>query len=263
MSKSRVPGMQAPRKRPQAPRTRKATRQRPALSRNVMLALALGGAAAIAAVLIGISLLGGKDSSTPAATPGELPTITAAGLEHLKGIPQNGLVLGKPSAKATLVEYGDLQCPACASFASSSLPTVVAQWVASGKARLEFRGMDFLGDDSTKALRFVHAAAEGHKAWSAIELLYTNQGEERSGWVTDDLIRAMSKVLGLDPERMVEASSSARYDDAIARSDAQARADGVSVTPSFVVVGADGKSALLEGAQPPTAFTAPLQAAIG
>jgi protein-disulfide isomerase len=263
MSKSRVPAMPAQRKRPQAPRTRKTTRQRPTLSRNAMFAIALGGAALIAAVLIGVSLLGGKESSSSAATPGEqLPTITAAALEDLKGIPQNGLVLGKPGAKATIVEYGDLQCPACASFASSSFPTVVERFVATGRAKLEFRGMDFVGPDSTRALRFVHAAGEQGKAWSVISLLYANQGAERSGWVTDDMIRAISNVIGLDPEAMVDAASSTRYAGAIAKSDAQARADGVSVTPSFLVVAPGGqKSAIIEGAQPPDAFTAPLEAA--
>jgi len=261
MSKNRVPVTAGPKRRPQAPTTRKTTRQRPTLSRNAMLAVALGGAAAIAAILIGVSLLGGKDSSTASTSSGELPTITAAVLEDLKGVPQDGLVLGKPGAKATLVEYGDLQCPACATFATSSLPTVVDRWVATGKVKLEFRGMDFLGDDSTRALRFVHAAGEQGQGWSAIELLYANQGQERTGWVTDDLIRAISKVVGLDPEAMVEAASSERYDDEIAKSDAQARADGVSATPSFVVERAGGgKSAVIEGAQPADAFAAAIEA---
>ena len=34
--------------------------------------------------------------------------------EALKGIPQNGFVLGDPNAPVTLVEYIDLQCPICA-----------------------------------------------------------------------------------------------------------------------------------------------------
>jgi protein-disulfide isomerase len=264
MSKQRVPAMSGPRPRPQAPKTRKPTRTRPSPSRNRMLLLALAGAGIVAAVLIGVSLLGrdsGSSSSTPTAASGELPTITAAGLAALEGIPQNGLVLGNPKAKATLVEYGDLQCPACASFATSSLPTLVQTWIKSGKVRLEFRGMDFIGEDSTRALRFVHAAAEHGKGWSAVELLYANQGQERTGWVTDDMIRAVSKVLGLDPEAMVKAASSTSWDDEIDRSDAQAKADGVTSTPSFLVKSANGGSALIVGAQPPEAFTAALQAA--
>ena len=259
MSKTRVPPLAAPKRRPQAPKTRRTRRDMPAMTRNRMLGIALGGAATIAAVLIGVSLLGGKSSSTTSAASGELPTITAAGLEHMKGIPQNGLVLGNPGAKATIVEYGDLQCPACASFATNSLPTVLQRWVATGKAKIEFRGMDFLGDDSTRALRFVHAAATQGQGWNTIELLYANQGQERSGWVTDDMVRAISRVLGLDPEAMVEAASSPRYDDAIARSDAQARADRVSATPSFVVRSAGGKSELIQGIQPPEAFAAAIE----
>ena len=263
MSKQRVPAMSSGRPRPKAPRPRKQTSSAPSMSRNRLLLLARAGAGIVAAVLIGVSLLGRDNgsASTPSSTPGELPTITAAGLANFEGIPQNGLVLGNPKAKATLIEYGDLQCPACASFASSSLPTLVQTWVKSGKVKLEFRGMDFLGDDSTRALRFVHAAADRGKGWSAIELLYANQGAENSGWVTDDMIRAVSKVLGLAPEQMVAAATSTSYDDAIARSDSQARAHGVSATPSFVVKKPDGGSTLIQGAQPPEAFTAALEAA--
>ena len=266
MSKQHVPAMTGPKRRPQAPKTRKETRSRPSMTRNRMLALALAGAGIVAAVLIGVSLLGrdgGSSSSTPTATPGELPTITAASLAAFKGVPQDGLVLGNPKAKATLVEYGDLQCPACATFATSSLPTLVQTWIKSGKVKLEFRGMDFLGEDSTRALKFVHAAAQHGKGWSAIELLYANQGQENTGWVTDDMIRAISKVLGLPPEEMVAAATGTSYDGAIARSDSQAKADGVSSTPSFVVRNANGGSTLIVGAQPPEAFTAALQAATG
>ena len=266
MSKQRVPAMSGTKRkpRPQAPRTRKPTNSGPSLSRNRLAALALAGAGILAAVLIGVSLLGRGDGSSTSAsttTPGELPTITTAVLHNVEGIPQNGLVLGDPKAKATLIEYGDLQCPACASFADSSLPTLIQTWVRSGKVKLEFRGMNFLGEDSTRALRFVHAAAEHGKGWSAIKLLYANQGHENSGWVTDDMIRAVSRALGLDQEQMVAAASSTKYDDAIARSNAQASADNVSATPSFVVKDPSGRSTLIEGVQPPAAFTAALEAA--
>lgn len=266
MSKNRVPAMAGPKrpgaKRPQAPTTRRTPRSRPSLGGNRLLLLALAAAGVIAAVLIGVSLLGGKEeTSTPASTPGELPAIKAAGLAAFKGIPQNGLVLGNPSAKATLVEYGDLQCPACATFAQASLPTLVQTWVRSGKVKLEFRGMDFLGDDSTRALRFVHAAAAQDKGWSAVELLYANQGTENQGWVTDDLLRATARVLGLDAEQMVAAASGTAYDDEIARGDRQAKADNVSATPSFIVEAPGGGSTLIQGAQPPEAFTAALEAA--
>jgi protein-disulfide isomerase len=227
------------------------------------LPLVLGSAAVLAAVLIGISLLGRGGGSAPAAAAPaatQPAAVATSSLAALAGIPQHGLVLGRPDAKATLVEYGDLQCPACASFAHTSFATLVRTWVRAGKVKLEFRGLAFLGPDSAKALRFVHAAAERGRGWSAVELLYENQGAEGSGWVTDRLLRAICRALGLDGTTLLAAAGSTRYDAAIARSTRQATADGVSATPSFVV-GSGSRRALLEGALPPQAFTAALEAA--
>lgn len=261
MSKHRVPATTGPKRRPKAPVTRRDPR--PSISRNRMLAIALAGAGIVAAILIGVSVLGrdGGGTSSASTTTGELPTISAAGLARIENLPQKGLVLGNPKAKATIVEYADLQCPACAQFARSSLPTVAQTWIKSGKVKLEFRGLDFLGDDSTRALRFVHAAAAEDKGWSAIELLYANQGPENQGWVTDGMIRAVSRALGLDAQRMVAAATSTTYDAAIARAEEQAADDGANATPTFVIRNAKGDSTLIQGALPPEAFTAPLEAA--
>ncbi len=73
----------------------------------------------------------------------------------------------------------------------------------------------------------------------------------------------MATALGLDAEEMVKAASSSSFDDAIARSDAQAGTDGVSSTPTFVISSERGGSTTLVGAQPPDAFAAPVNAANG
>jgi protein-disulfide isomerase len=236
--------------------------------------LLVGGAAVLlAAALIGASLLGGDDddedaapttqATTTATETGPLPEIDTSALAAIEGVPQNGLVLGPATAPATIVEYADMQCPFCAEFAQESLPELVDEWVRPGEARIDFRGLDFLGSDSKKALRFVLGAAESDKAWSAIELLFGNQGEENSGWVTDGLLRAIATELALDPDAMVAATQSTRYDAAIERMSAQAEADGVSGTPSFLV-GRTGATTTVQvgtGALEPDAFRPALEAA--
>jgi protein-disulfide isomerase len=58
---------------------------------------------------------------------------------ELAGLPQAGLALGDPKASVTLIEYGDLQCPACKAYVEEVLPEVIESKVRSGQARLEFR----------------------------------------------------------------------------------------------------------------------------
>ena len=198
----------------------------------------------LAVALIAVSIVGGGDdneASGGAATTGSTtgtqapPKLDTTALEAIAGVPQAGLVLGNPNARAVIVEYADLQCPFCAQFSRTTLPELVDKWVRPGKATIEFRGLAALGPDSTTALRFVLAAAERDKAWSAVELLYGNQGEENSGWVTDALLRAVATELDLDPAAMVAAAHGTRYDAVIEEMRTAAEADGVDGTPFFLV----------------------------
>jgi protein-disulfide isomerase len=173
-------------------------------------------------------------------------------------------VLGKANAPGVVVEYADLQCPFCRQFAQESLPDLVEKWVRPGKARIEFRGLDGLGPDSKTALRFVLAAAEQDKAWSAIKLLYANQGDENSGWVSDQLLRAIAVKLALDPDAMLAATRSTRFDAAIDRTVDQAVQDGVDSTPFFLVGGSTGTTVpVARGAVKASAFDQALTIATG
>jgi len=52
---------------------------------------------------------------------------------------EGGYVMGNPNAPVKLIEYGSLSCPHCAKLAQEGFPTLVDNYVASGKVSLEFR----------------------------------------------------------------------------------------------------------------------------
>jgi len=227
--------------------------QRGAPSRTLLLALAGGGAAVIAAVLIVISVTGGGDKGAepPLVTTGETQALLGDP-ELLDGIPQNGLVLGSPAAPVTMIEYADVQCPFCGEFAGRSLPALLDEYVRPGKVKIEFRGLRFLGPDSEKALRLVLSAARQDKAWTVLELLFANQGEENKGWVTDALVRQIgAAVAGLDVEQMLAGTDAPAIDASIEKAETQGQDDGVRGTPTFVVGGErvteSGLEALVSG----------------
>jgi protein-disulfide isomerase len=178
--------------------------------------LAFAGATCLTAALIAVSIVGGRGSeAAPTATAAD-GSVTRKAL--FTGIPQDGIALGRPTAPLTLVEYADLQCPYCASWSRDVLPDVVERYVRSGRLRLEFRGLAFLGPDSDKALRAALAAGERDRLWDTVHALYERQGHENAGWVTDDLLRDLAP-LGVDLERtgspwverqLVEAANAAR-----------------------------------------------------
>ena len=202
------------------------TRSRLPKSRYAVVLIA---AAALAVVLIGASLLGARDE--PAAVSG---TTAAHASSLFAGIPQRGTALGSPSAPFTLVEYADLQCPYCARWARDALPTVVASYVKTGKLRVVFNGLAFVGPDSHVALQTAIAAGREKHLWDIVHGLYAAQGAENTGWVTDELIAQIAAgVPGLDGSKLLEARSASWVEAELARAEATAQAAGVRSTPSF------------------------------
>jgi protein-disulfide isomerase len=121
----------------------------------------------------------------------------------LRGVPQHGAWLGSPKAPVVLVEYVDLQCPFCAAFAQRTLPSIVRSHVRTGRVRVLFRGLAFVGPDSLRALRWTYGAGRQDKLWNVLEVLYANQGAENKGWVTQALLDSVARgVPGLDLGRL-------------------------------------------------------------
>ena len=96
-------------------------------------------------------------------------------------------MLGNPNAPVTMQEFADLQCPGCDQYMTTAFPDIVRQYVRTGKVKVEWKGIAFIGPDSEKGLRFVNAAGQQDKLWNVAELIYRNQGTENSGWVTNEL----------------------------------------------------------------------------
>lgn len=156
----------------------------------------------------------------------------------LSGIPQRGLVLGDPGAAVTLVEYGDLQCPACKVYAEEIVPETIESKVRSGEAKLEFRNYTIIGEESTPAGAAAIAAGKQGRGWDFVELFYRNQGFERSGYVTDSFLTSIAKAAGVaDIERWNRDRESQRVLAEVSRTSAEAKRLGLDGTPSFAIEG--------------------------
>lgn len=216
--------------------------------RNAIFVGAGIAAVAIAVVLILVSVLGSSGdekassagtTTTSSAVPGSVPTVpkvagAATTIALFKGIPQTLNVLGKSGAPTTMLEFADLQCPFCRVYALDVLPALVKEYVRTGKTKLVFSGMHFIGPDSEKALRAVYAAGIQGRAWEVLDLLYRSQGGENQGWVTDDVLHSIgASIPGFDTAKMLADMSSPEVDNALAASDQQAQQARVNSTPRF------------------------------
>jgi protein-disulfide isomerase len=203
--------------------------------RRVLLQVASGAVFLTVAVVLVLIVVSGSNSSG-----GDAKNVTQAGPvdKLLDGIPQHGLVLGDPSAKVALVEFGDLQCPVCKGFSEEFIPTVIESKVRSGEATIEFRNYTIISEESIPAGAAAIAAGEQGRGWNYIELFYRNQGEERSGYVTDEFMTAIAREAGVkDLAKWNQARHSKAVLEEVHKSTAEAEELEFGGTPSFAVEG--------------------------
>jgi protein-disulfide isomerase len=192
----------------------------------VVAALALGGGD-------GGGDGGGAESPPDPAAEGTRLKSTSDPDRLFEGIPQDGIALGDPKAPVTLVEYVELQCDHCATFARVALPEVVNRYVRAGSVRLELRLLRFAGPDSREAAAVAVAAGEQDRLWDFTELFLRNQGPANSGYVTDEFLRRVATGAGLDADRLVAAAKRPGIEKSLAQNETAAAAAGVTRTPSF------------------------------
>jgi protein-disulfide isomerase len=214
-----------------------------------LLYLGVGSAAAvIALVLILVSVIGSSSAETTPSVPATTTTATggtapaespkapgaAATATLFRDIPQQLNQLGNRKAKVTMIEFADPQCPFCRQYELETLPTIVKEYVRTGKVKLVYFGIPIIGQNSEAGLRAVYAAGLQDKLWNFSHLLYKSQGAENSGWITDDLLRRIGdSIPGFDTQKMMADRVSPEVDAALTASAQQATSGRVDRTPTF------------------------------
>jgi len=147
-----------------------------------------------------------------------------------------GQVLGAPSAPVTLVEYGDYECPPCASVAP-----IVAKLLEKYPESLRYEYRHFpltaLHPHAMRAAIAAEAAGEQGKFWEMHKLLLSTQGK----WITDPEAEAgfveLGKFIDVDVHSFDEARRSANLEQRILQQVAQAKSQGIAGVPTFLING--------------------------
>ncbi|MGB1582160.1 MAG: DsbA family protein [Solirubrobacterales bacterium] len=204
----------------------------------------IGGVLGIAAIAVLVAVvISTSGSGGGTATNAEVDEINS----QLAGIPQNGITLGEENAPATMVEFADLKCPFCAEFATDGLPTIIEDYVKSGKVKIEFRNLTFLDqategtDDSTNAAKFAQATGLQNKLWNFVDLFYAQQEAENTVFATEEFLRNVgSQVPGLDVDKAWADRDDPKVQEELDLADEIFNREGLSGTPSFLVGPTDG-----------------------
>ena len=190
----------------------------------------LGGTAASRLVLPSSTHAGPRAAPTRTATEATLATVA--------GIPQEGATLGDPRAPVTLIEFADLQCPYCAFVGTELLPPLVDQYVRTGRVKLVYRPLAFVGKDSEREARVAVAMGQQNELWQFVELAFREQGRENSGYATDAYLKKLvASVPGADVSKAMADRDSPAVERLLAGASAEAERLGVHGTPAFFIAG--------------------------
>ena len=189
-----------------------------------------------------------------------MENIIAAQQSSLLNLENGSPPLGSESAPITIVEFGDYQCEACYAWFHNTRDTLIDNYIETGKAKLIFVDLPFLGRDSPKAAHASYCAEDQEKYWEYHTILYTFQdGHPDSGWADRDRLNSFAFSLDMNMDEFNECMDSSKYKQRVKANYDDAVKNGVTQTPTFILVSSDGKTKKLGGAQPYSVFAATIE----
>jgi len=195
--------------------------------RNLGFVAALAAAVIAAIALIGVAnLLRGDGNSTTNGAIGAIPDHTA---------PANGTTLGNADAPVTIYEYSDFQCPFCATAAAETVPSLDTEYLATGKAKLIFKALAFIGDESMWAAEAALCAGDQGKFWEYHNKLFEEQKGENKGAFKVENLRLFAQEIGLNEGDFNTCFDENKHTADVADDMSEATRRGINSTPTFFV----------------------------
>lgn len=178
----------------------------------------------------------------------------------LAGIPQKGNVLGSRTAPLTLQYFGDLQSAACKEFTLGALPTIILKWVRGGQLRIVYRSLQTTTrEPRVFALQQAAALAAGKQnlMWYYVDLLYLEQGEPDTNYVTTEYLGSIARqVPGLNLARWARDINDRALVDQLETDRKTAKSMSLATTPTFLLgeTGGRVKELITASLTAPTGF---------
>ena len=179
-----------------------------------------------------------------------------AQLEFENGSP----ILGSESAPVTIVEFGDYQCEACYHWFHNTRSTLIDNYIETGKAKLVFVDLPFLGRDSPIAAQASYCAEDQGKYWKYHSMLYNFQeGAPDSGWADRDRLNSFAFTLNMNMDEFNDCMDSSKYKIRVKANYNEAVKQGAQATPTFIIISQNGTTEKFSGAQPYSVFAATIE----
>lgn len=216
--------------------------------------LGIGAGIAIVSIISAFFAVSIMDNSPELQFEENVPKPGQAGDSMALFTSNAAISLGNDNAPITLVEFGDYQCFFCNKFFHETEPSILENYVETGRVKIIFKDFTIIGPDSIGAAHASHCANDQGKYWEYHDELYNNWGGENNGWASSENLVKFAQNIGLDEEKFKECMNDGKYQKLVSASSNDARNLGITGTPAFFVIGSDNQITRISGAQPYDVF---------
>lgn len=137
---------------------------------------------------------------------------------------------GRQTARLTVIEFSDYQCPFCARHFRQTLPSIEKDYVRSGRIKYVFHDfpLESIHKEAFKAAEAAHCAGDQGQYWAMHDRLFADQ---KALSAAD--IPLHGRAIGLDAAKFARCLDEGKYAQKVRAAIADARKAGVRSTPTF------------------------------
>ena len=213
------------------------------------------GAILLAGALVAAAVIFGGPVSKPSAVVTKEPVGTT---EKVRAVSADDHIKGNPDAPIKIVTYSDFECPFCQRF-HNTMTEMMKKYVENGEVAWVFRQfpLESLHPVKAKAVAVASECASelgGKDAFWKFSDRYFELTQTNNRTDIEKVIPQIAKEIGLDTAKFAECAKSDKYDAKIQADIENAIATGGNGTPWSILIGPDGKTYPINGAQPVTSI---------
>ena len=161
---------------------------------------------------------------------------------------------GQTQNPITLVEFGDYQGSFEKKWHDVQQVGIDKKYLENNLLKYYFVDNTFLGKDSRLAAQAAHCAGEQNQYWEYNDILLSKQKTQDDGWTDTQSLLQYARELDLVWSDFATCLKSNSFTDAVNQNSNIAKSFNPSGTPTFLLVGPDGTSEIIKGAQPLSEF---------
>lgn len=224
--------------------------------RALVLVTLLGGGA------YGVACARSRDGNASAAAADtgakSAPAAATRGTDSVSARADRARIQGDGAARVWIVEVSDFQCPYCRMWHDSTYPSLVREYVATGKARLAYVNFPLPSHrNAWPAAEAAMCSGVQGRFWEMHDRLFSTQGT----WAALDdptaFFDSLATAAGVDAPKMRACVTSHATRPLIQADVDRATAAGINSTPNFII----GDQPIV-GAQPIEVFRRAIDTAL-